>query len=449
MVLQNSDNYANSFWQSRVNIYKKKEVRLHRLLKGGVWLYYLLLIFEGALRKWILPSLATPLLVIRDPIALIMILITLSRTKALTNMYNVSIFVISTISFFAAITLGHGNLFVAVYGVRIFLLHFPLIFVIGYAFTREDVVALGKATLWISLFMIILVGLQFYSPQSAWVNKGVGGEQGGAAFGGALGYFRPPGTFSFTNGNALFFGFLGPFIIYFFISKEKVNRLLLILSSLALVASIPLSLSRTLFFSIGVSLVFGIIAALNQPRFFTRIIYSIIAISVLFIALSQTQFFQTASEAFTARFDDANESEGGLQGVLGKRYLGGLAEAITNSSQIPFFGYGIGMGTNAGSTLLVGQRTFLIAEVEWGRLIGEMGLLLGLMVIILRLTLSADLCINSYKQIKKGNILPWMLLSFALMNIPQSPWAQPTSLGFSIVAGGIVIAALKPQLKNV
>ena len=114
MVLQNADNYANSFWQSRVNIYKKQQIRLHRILKGGVWLNFLLLIFEGALRKWILPSLATPLLIIRDPIALIMILITLSRTKALSNVYNVSIFVISTISFFAAITLGHGNLFVAV-----------------------------------------------------------------------------------------------------------------------------------------------------------------------------------------------------------------------------------------------------------------------------------------------------------------------------------------------
>ena len=40
------------------------------VLKAGIWLYLLLLLFEGALRKWVLPGLADPLLVIRDPIAL-------------------------------------------------------------------------------------------------------------------------------------------------------------------------------------------------------------------------------------------------------------------------------------------------------------------------------------------------------------------------------------------
>src|SRR5277367_241759 len=43
------------------------------LLKKLIWVYFLLLIFEGALRKWILPQLSAPLLVIRDPIALLII----------------------------------------------------------------------------------------------------------------------------------------------------------------------------------------------------------------------------------------------------------------------------------------------------------------------------------------------------------------------------------------
>ncbi len=426
----------------------QKEIAEKKLLKAGIWAYFLLLIFEGALRKWVLPSLATPLLIVRDPIALVLILVTLSRTRVLNNLYVYGILLISGISFFTAITLGHGNIFVALYGVRIFVLHFPLIFIIGHVFTKEDVIALGKVTLWISLFMAILIGLQFYSPQSAWVNKGVGNEAS-AGFSGALGYFRPPGTFSFTNGNSLFFGFDGCFVIYFLIGKDNINRLLLVLASIALLASIPLSISRTLFFSLAVTLVFALFGALTQPRFLSKILYAFIGLSVLVVALSQTHFFQTASEAFTARFQDASEIEGGVQGVLADRYLGGLVGAITNSSQIPFFGYGIGMGTNAGSTLLVGERTFLIAEGEWGRLIGEMGLLLGLLIILIRLSFSLDLLVRSFQQLKRGNLLPWILLSFLLTNIPQSQWAQPTSLGFSIVIGGIVLAALKPQLKNV
>ena len=46
------------------------------------------------------------------------------------------------------------------------------------------------------------------------------------------------------------------------------------------------------------------------------------------------------------------------------------------------------MGTNVGSVLLTGGRTFLIAEGEWGRVLGEQGPILGLGVIILRLALS-------------------------------------------------------------
>ena len=52
--------------------------RLYRnkmpFLKKLFWAYFLLLIFEGALRKWILPQLSAPLLLVRDPIALLIII---------------------------------------------------------------------------------------------------------------------------------------------------------------------------------------------------------------------------------------------------------------------------------------------------------------------------------------------------------------------------------------
>jgi hypothetical protein len=42
-----------------------------RWLKRWIWIYFWLLIFEGVLRKWIFPELSGPLLLIRDPVALI------------------------------------------------------------------------------------------------------------------------------------------------------------------------------------------------------------------------------------------------------------------------------------------------------------------------------------------------------------------------------------------
>ena len=158
--------------------------------------------------------------------------------------------------------------------------------------------------------------------------------------------------------------------------------------------------------------------------------------------ISQFSFFQTATDAFTDRFTSANKTEGGLQGVFLDRYMGGMIGAISNSYQIPFFGLGIGMGTNVGSQILTGKLNFLISEGEWGRLIGEMGLLMGLLMIMIRLIFCLQLTQMAYKQLAKNDVLPWMILSFTLLIVPQGQWSQPTSLGFSTLAGGLVLASL-------
>jgi hypothetical protein len=49
----------------------------------------------------------------------------------------------------------------------------------------------------------------------------------------------------------------------------------------------------------------------------------------------------------------------------------------------------------------------------------------------------------SYRRLSGGDLLPWMLLSFGILNIPQGQWAQPTSLGFSTLIAGLIVASLK------
>ena len=52
-----------------VNNFSSAQDKTILLLKKGIWIYFFLIIFEGALRKWIIPGLASPLLIVRDPIA--------------------------------------------------------------------------------------------------------------------------------------------------------------------------------------------------------------------------------------------------------------------------------------------------------------------------------------------------------------------------------------------
>lgn len=420
------------------------------LLKQGIWAYFLLLIFEGALRKWFLPSLATPLLLIRDPIALGLVFITWRRSLLPKNLYLAGMMLIGVVGIFTAVFLGHGNLSVALYGARILLIHFPLIFVMGRILDREDVLKMGKATLWIAIPMAVLIAMQFYSPQSAWVNRGVGGNMEGAGFSGAMGYFRPPGTFSFTNGNTLFFSFASCFIFYFWLNPKEISWPILIGATISLIAAIPFSISRGLTFSIGVTLIFLFVAISRKPKYMGKMLLGSIGIVIALVALNQTDSFQTSTQALFTRFENASKSEGGLEGTLVDRYLGGMIGAIIGSSELPFFGHGLGMGTNVGSILLTGGTQYLISEGEWGRLIGELGLLMGLAVIIIRVGVSAKIALASYQKLMRGNLLPWMLLSFGLLTVPQSQWAQPTSLGFSTLIGGLMLASLRlPQKQKV
>lgn len=417
-----------------------------RWLKRGVWAYFFLLIFEGALRKWVVPGLATPLLIIRDPIALWVVVMVWRRNLLPSNIYLAGMTVIAVISMFTATLLGHGNLFVALFGARILLLHFPLVFAIGRIFTREDVIEIGKITLWISIPMVLLTAVQFYSPQSAWVNIGIGGDTQGGGFSGALGFFRPPGTFSFTNGNSSFFSFVAPFVFYFWLNRKIINNLLLISATVAVLFAIPLSISRTLLFQVGISLIFVLVASARKPEYLGRMIIAVIGGMIALLVLSKSSFFGTATEAFTARFDNANETEGGLKGVFLDRFLGGMVVALTGSSDLPFFGYGLGMGTNVGSMLLSGRLSFLIAEEEWGRAIGELGPLLGIGVVLLRVGLTVKLALAGYQKLALGDLLPWMLLSYGFLVLAQGGWSQPTSLGFYTMIGGLIIASLRtPQ----
>ncbi|MDB4902317.1 MAG: rane protein [Mucilaginibacter sp.] len=416
----------------------------YHLLKRGIWAYFLLLIFEGALRKWVLPGLSNPLLIVRDPIAIWLVYSAWKKNLLPSSIYLYGMILVGLIGFYLAVFVGHGNIIVALFGARILLFHFPMMFVIGRVFTREDVDKMGKAIVWISIPMAILIGLQFHSPQSAWVNRGLAGDVAGAGFGGAGDYFRPPGTFSFIVGTALFFGLLAPFVFYFWLNPKKINKLILISATVGMMAAIPFSISRALLAEVALSMVFTLIAIVGKPEYSGKIIASFFVGLIVLAVLSQSGFFNTAIEVFTSRFNNANEAEGGLvKGVIANRFFGGLVRSLQSSSKIPFWGFGIGMGTNVGSQLLSGDRKFLIDELEWGRLIGELGPLIGLTAIILRVGLTIKILFACIRKMLAGDSLPWLLLSFGLVILAQGGWAQPTALGFFVMIGGLIFAALR------
>jgi len=412
-------------------------------IRRAIWLYLILIFMEGALRKWILPGLATPLLIVRDPIAAFILFEAFRLRLAPQSMAFYLSFLIGIVACLFALTLGHGNPFVALYGARPFLLHFPAMFVIALALDRDDVIRMGKFILHLSLLMTPLLAWQFYSPQSAWINRGVAGEGSSAGFQGAMGYYRPPGTFSFTNGVAQFYSLVVAFLLYFWLNPSQIERWLRMAATAALILAIPLSVSRTLAFQCAVTVAFASLVVFTRPKLFGRSLQVLLSLALMGLLASQTEFFQTALQVMSKRFELASLSEGGLEGTLGGRYVGGLLAPFLNAGDWPFWGVGIGMGTNVGSKLLTGETVFLVAEGDWGRQVGELGMLLGFSVIVMRLVVSGLAAVRSWKALWRGDPLPWLLLSNALTILPQGSWGQPTGLGFSIMAGALLLASLR------
>jgi len=425
---------------------EQEGVSNYNAIKVGIWLYFLLWIFEGALRKWILPSLATPLLVVRDPIAIYIIVKAFNTELRFMNAYIVISFMITMLAFIVTLTFGHGNIFVGLYGARIMLLHFPLIFIIGSVFTKEDIIKMGQVMLAINILVTLIVYLQFISPQTAFINIGIGGE-GSAGFNGYRGYFRPSGTFSFTTGLSSYYIMISVFVFYFWLSKEKCSKILLISSTLALLIALPLTVSRTAVGGVLLVGLFAFVGSSTSLKSIFRVLSVVLVIVSLFLVLQKTtSVFNLGTEVFMSRVDEANAVEKGQNSSFVERALEGFTEPIINLFKAPLFIGNLGMGTNAGAQMLTGKVKFLISEGELGRLAGEQGLVLGGALIALRLLLAISFFYKSITLPSTYKLLPLAFCGSALFLITQGQWAQPSMLGCTIIAAGLLDASIK--LKN-
>jgi len=428
-------------------ITQQEEISKYNSIKIAIWLYFLLWIFEGALRKWILPGLATPLLVVRDPIAIYIIIKAFTANVKFMNGYIVTSFIITILAFIVTLTFGHGNIFVGLYGARIMLLHFPLIFIIGSVFTKEDILKIGRVMLAINILVTLIVYWQFISPQTAFINIGIGGE-GSAGFNGYRGYFRPSGTFSFTTGLSSYYIMVAVFVFYFWLSKEKCSKILLISSSLALLIALPITVSRTAVGGVFLVALFAFVGSTNSFKSIFKILSVVLVIVILFIVLQKTtSVFNLGTEVFMSRVDEADQFEKSQNSSFVERALEGFTQPIVNLSKSDLFIGNLGMGTNAGAQMLTGKVEFLISEGELGRVAGEQGLVLGGALIALRLLLAISFFYKAITLPSTYKLLPLAFCGSALFLITQGQWAQPSMLGCSIVAAGLLDASINIKKK--
>lgn len=420
-----------------------------RYIKWGIWAYLFLLIFEGALRKWVLPGAADALLIIRDPIVLGVYVLVMMEGRFPGNSFISFTVALAIGSAVFAFIGGHANPWVTLYGLRTNYLHIPFIWVMAEYLDRRDVRHMGYAILAIAIPMTILMVLQNRSGPEAWVNRGVGGGEGGQIHG-AMGRIRPPGFFSFITGPMVFFPVATAFCLAFVLEKKKaLGTWFVIIAGLCIALALPISISRGVMIICGCVLAVFLACIIIKGAFNAAFARALIASVVVLIIL---RFMPITSEAwmvFMDRWDTAAaEVEGDAWGSLTARVGAGFTMPFELLLEVPFFGRGIGLGSNVAAKLLSGNMGFLLAEDEWGRAMMELGPLLGLGFIGLRVALWIHLFLLSWRALReRGDFLPMLVTSASFAPLVLQQWAQATQLGFAILDAGLVLALINnPEL---
>jgi len=425
-----------------------------RYTKWAIWLYIILLFFEGALRKWAFPGWSQPLLIVRDPVLLLIYGLALMSGIVPRSRFMIFLAALALASLCGSYLAGQNNFWVTLFGLRSNYLHVPLIWVMGEALTRKDVEKIGSFILIIVIPMTILMVIQFKSPIGTWINRGIGDDDLGQIYG-ASGHIRPPGFFTFITGPMVFFPLATAFFLYqVSMVKHGFWWWLLVLwpCGAGIVLAIPISISRgtmiaTLFVLAVflICLVFGGVTTHRLTRLPLKILGRLsLAVILIGGCLAFTPLFKDAKEVFMDRWDTAAaEAEGDAVGSLVSRITTAFSQPIDTIERTPTFGYGIGVGTNVGARLLSGRTGFLLAEDEWGRVIMELGPLLGVAFIIFRICLTIYLGLIAFRALRQDNdLMPMLIFSAVAWIIMMNQWGQATQLGFAVAGGGLLLAAV-------
>lgn len=414
------------------------------LLKKLFWVYFLLLIFEGALRKWLLTPLAAPLLLVRDPVALMIIFEAYRENKwpekwsAIVGVLSAALLGLCVIQ----LATGYNPWFAALYGLRSYLLPFPVAFIMGENLDEEDLRKFGYVTLLILLPMTLLEIAQYAAPGDSFLNAGA--YAGGAQQDYAAGHVRASGTFSFVVGPAAYGPLAAAFILYGFVNEKVAPRWLLWAAAFALLISVPVIGSRGLVYQLALVAICAAIGALcGVSQLFQSLRYAAPLLVVSFL-VTLLPIFSEASVTLRQRFIQASGNEGSLTHAAQERTFGSMAETIEQTDFLSNpFGLGMGAGAAAVAKLTQADLLFPTGEGELARNLNELGPFPGLFFATFRLLLGLFITAWAVAQARRHEPLALLLLPLTLVSLVLGVLEQPTSQGFMVIGFAFSVAAIR------
>lgn len=431
--------------------------------KKAFWLYLVLIFVEGAMRKWFMPSLSNVWMMCREPIVIWTVL-SLIGTQNLRSRVAKAFMIIGCIMMLTTLTLGHQNVWVAFYGFRIWFFHIPYIFIMSNKLNREDLIRICKFLILVFIPMTVLYVMQWGAPPSSILNASMGGgveEQGVQA---AYGAVRPSGTFGHCVGSSYY----NPLIVSLFCVtlfssyyKHIFSKKHFLIFAVAVVLCLITSVSRGAVIQSILTILFiaSITILLGNTKTFTKTIVGVIGLFLLFLVLSNVSIEGKSIVApITDRFEMAAEQEGGTSGVMSSRVLEPYKFWNDKGKLLdpPFFGYGLGAGSNFGTQTLHIVNSFYSDSQAWGLgehssqiVTNEMGFLFGGIVFFLRIGFCMFLFFSCIKKLKQNkDILPITLWTLSITYFGTGNLNLTMTLGWIVIVMVLLLTSINTSTKQ-
>jgi hypothetical protein len=315
-------------------------------------------------------------------------------------------------------------------------------------FDEEDVKKFGWWILVLMIPMGLLMAAQFKASPESFINRTAGvGEAEQITSGG--GKIRPPGTFSFISGPVFYMSASAAFLIYGALRRTVYKNWILIAAGVALAIGIFISGSKSAVVAV-LLVIFALIAILIvRPRAVNRFGWALVIGVIGALIVSRLPIFKEGFQIISDRFTSAAEATETtvIRGTI-ERVISDFTEGFKNIGNFPFFGFGLGIGTNVGGRILIGRSALLLSESDWTRVLAESGPILGSAFLIWRTLFVLRLGRLSFVALKRGNLLPILLFGSGFTVLLNGQLGQPTILGFAVILNGLCLAATRQRVAD-
>ena len=414
-----------------------------RQLKKFITFFFVYMIFEGVLRKWVLPNYETYIYFIKDFLLIFIYYFAIKHNLLFNKKYSkLFIFFIIIISLHGLIGyhLDFNGIISYLLGLRSYWLYAPLALIIVHVFGIDDVKKFLKINLYCIYPYFLLILFQAYSSDNSIINSGFNSMIQSPE--------RPSAYFTYTTQNTFYFIFLFA-CLFSKISitsnltvKKFIYYLILIFM---LLSSMILLKSRAVYLYVFVILIYSFLTILfctkkNYSKLKKLIIIGIITPLLFLLAQNvfKVGYNYSAERVNTDTFTDISivktygdtkipliiSNMGGIQQInvfeFCKRYSS-LCRIINEIYVIPaiskssLYGAGIGAGTSAVAAFMQ-NKSFVLGEAENHRVIMELGYYVGTLFVLLKFLMV--LLFNIFFLFKNKNKLyagPMLVLTSILM----------------------------------